>query len=568
MKKLIKEKTKTLIQPQHYSKKEITLCILLLAAITFAAFSSSLGNDFTNWDDDKYVTENSSIQKLDGEHLKQIFTSIVTKTYSPLTVLSFAIEYHFFQLTPLYYILDNIILHIAIVALIFLFALQLGLSTTAAFLGAFLFGIHPMHVESVVWITERKDTLYAFFYMLALCSYMTFLKTEKKRWFALSLLTGLLSMLAKAMALSLPLVLLLLDWFYGRKFSKKLLFEKIPYFLYIIPLMFVTYLEHARVPISDFIEGGMIWIWSFTFNFKKFFWPYWLCPIYNVPRPANFTNLEYNFAFIMIMVFIYLLIRFRKDRWFIFASFFYIFSVFFLVRMKQEIHASTVADRFMYLPSLGICLWLGKVFADRLLKSSQIRWKKYLFFFLLGSLFLTLSVKTYYQSLIWKDSTTLWDTVLKRSPTSTAYHNRGLLYKDAGDEEKALEFFQKTIDLLPTHHLATSDIGSIYMNRKQYDLALKMFDRVLELEPKYFKAYHNKSYIYLKLKKFDLALENCLKGIAINPKEEGIYANCSTSSFYLGNYPEAMEYAKKAQSLGYRFRQQYLNDLKDKLNSN
>ena len=169
-----KETSKTVL------RKETFILLFFLSAVVFVAFSPALKNQFTNWDDDKYVTENKAIQNLSLGNLRTIFTSVYTKTYCPLTILSFALEYHFFQLNALYYILDNIFIHIAVVMLIFIFGLQLGLNRTAAFVGALLFGLHPMRVESIAWVTERKDVLYSFFYMISVCGYMKYLKTSNK----------------------------------------------------------------------------------------------------------------------------------------------------------------------------------------------------------------------------------------------------------------------------------------------------------------------------------------------------------------------------------------------------
>ncbi len=546
-------------------KREVILSIILLVSIVFTVFSTCLNHQFTNWDDPVYVTENFSIRQFDWPHVTKIFTSIVTKMYCPLTISSFAVEYHFFELNPFWYVLDNIFLHIAIVFLIFMLALQMGLNVGAAFLGALLFGIHPMHVESVAWITERKDVLYSVFYMLAVCSYWRYLTSRKLKWFWLSVAAGFLSVLSKGMAFSLPLVLLVCDWFYGRKIDKRVWLEKAAYLLYLIPLASVTVAEHARVPVNSLLEGSMIWIWSFTFNLKKFFWPYWFCPIYNVPFPTNFRHPDYDIAFFILVILIYVLVRFRKDPWLIFGFLFYVCSVIFLVRMKEESHVSTVGDRFMYLPSVGICLWIGKLLIDRLAQYKAIPWKKTFLTSLIVLLFIALGAKTYDQCSIWKNSVALWDKVLKHSPCSTAYHNRGLLFQDIGDFDTALMYYDKALKLLPEHYGVLYDTGLIYQDRKQYDKALKTYDKALAINPQSYKAHNNKGIIYLKLKKYDLALEECHKSTTINPLDGGLYALCADAHNYLGQYQQAMDNVVKGQKLGHMFSAKYLERLKGNL---
>ena len=140
--------------------------LLIILMTVFVICAPSLRNHFVYLDDDTHILENSSIRALDADHIRQIFTTSVDKVYAPLTFLSFAVEYHFFKYNPFIYHLDNLLLHLGVTALVFYFALQVGLPLRAAFAAGLLFGIHPMHVESVAWVTERKDVLYAFFYML------------------------------------------------------------------------------------------------------------------------------------------------------------------------------------------------------------------------------------------------------------------------------------------------------------------------------------------------------------------------------------------------------------------
>ena len=158
-----------------YSRSSVTISLLAVLLITFFSFMPSLNNSMTNWDDNEYITDNPYVITLNGDNIRSIFTTTVSEIYSPLTVLSFAIEYHFFKDNPFIYHFNNLILHVMITALIFFLALKLGLSLWGAGGAALLFGIHPMHVESVAWIAERKDVLYVFFYMLALNYYWGYL---------------------------------------------------------------------------------------------------------------------------------------------------------------------------------------------------------------------------------------------------------------------------------------------------------------------------------------------------------------------------------------------------------
>ncbi len=152
----------TLLNPP-LKKRFIWICLALILAVVAVVYLPSLDNSFVNWDDDVHLLNNLSVRSLSFDNLKAIFTEKVNGTYIPLTTLSFAIEYHFFGYDPFVYHLTNLVLHLLVICLVYFFALRLGLSLIGAGISALIFGLHPMHVESVAWVTERKDVLYAFF---------------------------------------------------------------------------------------------------------------------------------------------------------------------------------------------------------------------------------------------------------------------------------------------------------------------------------------------------------------------------------------------------------------------
>src|SRR3989338_6618178 len=205
------------------NSRHVLVALAGIVILVIFAYSPSLRNQFVNWDDDAHFLANPFVQSF---NLQEIFTTTVNGIYIPLTSLSFALEYHFFKAAPFIYHLDNLLLHLAVTVMVFLFCLRGGSSLPAAGEAALIFGPHPVHVESVAWVTERKDVLYALFYMAALLSYTRHIQLlqdktgRKKRWpFIATVIFGFLSVLAKPMALSLPFILFLLDWFSRRKLT-------------------------------------------------------------------------------------------------------------------------------------------------------------------------------------------------------------------------------------------------------------------------------------------------------------------------------------------------------------
>lgn len=188
-------------------KLRIIIPVFLILVIVIVSFYPCLQNKFTNWDDDLYVTDNKTIQSAGPAKLKNIFTTLFIAHYQPVTVLSYALEYHFFKLDPFYYHLTNLILHLLNCLLVFWLIYLLSNSLLVAALTAVFFGIHPLQAESVAWISERKNLLYAFFYLGAMISYIYYLSRAKKlKYYIFCLSLFILSLLSKSAAVTLPLV--------------------------------------------------------------------------------------------------------------------------------------------------------------------------------------------------------------------------------------------------------------------------------------------------------------------------------------------------------------------------
>ena len=229
----INAQAKTILERPAFFENPLFLAIAILA-LTFIAFLPSLKNDFiSTWDDDQFVTANLLIRQLSYTSLKAMFSTPVIGAYVPIPLLSFAIEYHFFGLAPPPYHISNLLLHLGCTILVFYFFRLLKLNNLYAALGALVFGIHPMHVESVAWITERKDLLYGLFYLCSMIFYLLYIQKQNRRWrlISLSILFFILSLFSKIQAVVLPVSLLLIDYYLKRHFTFKVVLEKIPFFI-------------------------------------------------------------------------------------------------------------------------------------------------------------------------------------------------------------------------------------------------------------------------------------------------------------------------------------------------
>jgi len=539
--------------PFVLKNKNIFLGIALMSA-TFLAYAPCLNAGFLgNWDDAAHLLENPHVRGLSLEHLRAMFTSNVNRTYIPLTILSFALEYRFFELEPWIYHFNNILLHVMVSLGVFVFARQVGLSARGSFLAGLLFGIHPMHVESVAWVTERKDVLYAVFYIAALNAYWRFLRNEKAFFYLLTFVSGLLSMLAKPMALSLPLVLLACDWLAGRQMDRYVFFEKAAFLLYIIPIGWQTYSMHMRLPALTTGPGILLWIWSLIFYVLKFCFPFNLIPQYHVPQPVTFLNFNFAFPVLLLLMIVYGLYRWRRQRLLLFACLFYFLSVFFLLRYDFQADLCFVADRFMYLPLAGFCLLAGAALG-RLLNWSAGQKKEFkmMLWAVVVVLFSGLFFKTFLQSRLWIDPETLWSYVIEKNPESYVAHiNRGCAYAQNGMDALALKDFNRAVDIAP--HIATAyyDCGVVFQDGRRYHQALENYNRAIDIDSQYANAYNNRAIVLSLLGYYVSAIQDCSRVIALKPHDPSGYYNRGWIFKKLKLFQQAEQDFRRAKSLGY-----------------
>ncbi len=448
---------------------------------------------------------------------------------------------------------NNVLLHGIIAILIYHLGLRLGLTSIAAWLASAFFTLHPMHVESVAWATERKDVLYACFYLLALIQYWKYLETglRKPFWYAVGF--GVLSILSKPMAVSLPWILLCLDFYKGRRFDKLAFIDKIPFAITILPIASITFLSLGPHPKLAFPESLLTLIWSASFYLQKFIWPYPLLPLYTPPEPVLFTHPAYAGAIITILIFTASLILQRNNRLWIFACLFFIGSNFFFWRFDFK-DLNIVADRFMYLPSLGFCLFLGHLFSQW---QTQARYKQ-LIALSLSALLLTLGTLTFLQCRIWQNGLRLWQWTIDHEPHNTTarkkralapynptaasqlqalpasfikeptdaagLNERGVFFLKNNNLTIALWDFNKAIALDPQNDTAYGNRGGLYQLKKEYRKALKDFDYAIKLNPKEGLHRLNKGITLTKLKRLDEAMTLFNQALTLNPKlDEGYY---------------------------------------------
>jgi hypothetical protein len=356
-------------EPQQTSApgKQVWIWIGIALACTLIAYLPAFHAGFVNWDDDDYVVKNFLIRDL--SNLKALITTPVQGNYHPLTMISLAINYAISELDPSSYHLFNIVLHLLNVLLVFRLVFQLSKENTLiAFTCALLFGVHPMHVESVAWVSERKDVVFTFFFLLGLMSYLKYSdansNNEKSgassRYYVLSLLFLVLSLSAKPAAVVFPVLLLCFDFLRGRKFALKLIIEKIPYF--ILALVFGLLTMQAQKTIgATGIEGFYSFgsrmffgFYGYMMYFVKLIAPFDLAAFIPYPAVNQSLPIAYLISPLFFLLTLVLCIRtWKKYREITFAFAFYLVNLI-LVLQFIPVGSAIIADRYTYVPYIGI----------------------------------------------------------------------------------------------------------------------------------------------------------------------------------------------------------------------
>ena len=225
---MAKQKIKAVTKPLEKSKQKLNLLLLFITLIaTLIIYFPSVNNALTNWDDQEYITNNTSLKTPASQNIGYHFKNFHMGNYHPLTMISLNMDYKE-PLDPKPFHVTNLILHLLNTALVFLFVFLLTQKNVIAFISSMLFALHPMHVESVAWASERKDVLYTLFFFAALCTYLKYLSDEKnkQRWFLITTSLFILSLLSKGQAVVLPVIFILIDVFRGENGIQNLSLQK------------------------------------------------------------------------------------------------------------------------------------------------------------------------------------------------------------------------------------------------------------------------------------------------------------------------------------------------------
>ncbi len=481
----------------------------IIIILTLTVFFPTIRNGFTNWDDSFHLLNNHDITALSFQNISKMFSSYYVGHYIPLVIITFAVEYKFFGLDPFVFHFVSLFLHLITTVLIYTLVRQWKFNDHVAFLAALLFGIHPLHVEPVAWISARKDVLSGVFLIGSLILYYRFQEKKEEKYFLLSVSMYVFSLLAKVTGMFLPFFLFA-QLAVNREMTNKKVLRLIPYWIVSAGFTLVMLIEHFTVTTVSYGERFSV-VDKFCFaSYNMLFYavkslvPIQLSAVYPYPVRLNgFLPIQFYAAAVVCLVVGLAAYRFRKKIGAYTAP--ALFFVFALLPTVQIVPFGSMiaADRFAYLALAGSLVIfisiIGKGIAhfDTTLKHTKIA---AVFFVLI------FSVITWNRISIWKNSEMLWNDAIAHYPDfPISYFSRGQYYFSQNDYQRALKDFDRAITLAPSYPDALmmrgylSAIGGIAGNAK-ID-----FTNVILLQPTLPAAYYNRGLLWMQEGVYDSA---------------------------------------------------------------
>jgi len=510
-----KQKNKTLKQPANKAVPNNNIYIIIILALTAIVFSNAITNGFTNWDDNTYLQENDYIKDLSMSGISNMFSHSYFGNYHPLTMLTYSIEYAFFGFSASVFHFNNIVLHLINTLLVFLFIKQLSKRIEIPVITSFIFAVHPMHVESVAWVAERKDVLYTMFFLFSLIFYVKFLKnTTSIKYLIFAFVFFVCSLMSKSAAVVTPLIMLLTLYYIRRKINIKEALYTLPFF--IMSLVFGIIAINTQVEalgnlnaLYPGINRVLIVIYAIYFYIVRFILPFNLSALHGFPvLKDGLLPVEYYMAPFVILLIAALYYFSKKEfrQHLLFGLLFYIISLVLVIQILP-VGQAVVAERYAYVPYIGLSLIFayGYVFLQKYVSKNLL--------LSIAAIFaLFLMVTTWQQNKAWENSEVLWTKVLSVYPDNQiAFNNRGLYRTD----------------------------------KEMYKEAFDDFNRLVEINPDYKDVFNNRATACFKIKDYACVVKDLTEAIARNPKSSKLYNNRGLAKSYLKDMQGAIaDYTK------------------------
>jgi len=556
---------------------------VLLGLIVIGVFLPGLHGEFLDWDDPKNFLENPHYRGLGPAQLYWMFTAFHHGHYMPMTWLTLGLDYVLWGMNPFGYHLTNLLLHAANTILVYLLAIQLmravsrsaqGLNLSlrigAAF-AALLFALHPLRVESVAWVTERRDVLCGFFYLLAILAYLRWCDAqasgvgEGRGWYGASLAAFSAALLSKSMAVSLPLVLLVLDVYPLRRLTldrglvcggeqRCVLKEKIPFLAVaaaaaVVAFIAIRHLENL-VMMSGLgvVERVSIASFALVFYLWKMIVPLHLSALYELPESIHWQAPSFLLSGLLVVTITGMTFGLRR-RWPILAA---VWSTYILMLLPVSGIAQNgpqiAADRYTYLPMIGWaflaggCLWT--VLASTHRRATRRVWAPTMA--VIVAALIALAMLTRQQVMTWHDSAVLWTHALAAQQSSVAHSNFGRVLALQGHFDEAAKHFREAIRIKPAYATAHNNLGLALASQGQLSEATQHYQEAIRLKPRYADPHYNLGLTLANQGKLAEAVGQYRQALQFRPDYGAAHQSLAIALSGLGQWPEALDHSREA----------------------
>jgi Flp pilus assembly protein TadD len=554
---------------------KVYLLALLLAVLVIVAYQPVLYHDFVTYDDDTYVISNYNIQRgFTAASIKWAFTTAHASNWHPVTWLSHMADYKLYKLVPSGHHLTNLLLHAANSALLLLLLWALTGSVWRSAFVAALFAVHPLHVESVAWVAERKDVLSTLFWMLTTLAYVSYVRSRRRLMYVLVMVLYAVGLMAKPMLVTLPFTLLILDYWPLQRFKparsggwkvfRQLFAEKLPLIAIALASCAVTFYAQRHggavmnlqtMPLSVRIDNAVL---SYIKYLLKMAWPQNLA----VPYPhlkAEIPLWQIAASLIGLTGISIWSVLQRVRRPYILAGWLWYALTLLPVIGIVQVGEQSMADRYTYIPLIGIFIavtWLAhSILAGKKRPDAPV----IIICAVACVLVLTaLSLVTGKQLSHWKDSTSLYRNAIAVTVDNwVAYNNLGIILKDAGKLDEAVGCLEQAVVISPNSHQIHYNLGDAYAGLGRIDDAITEYKTCLQLKPDFANASAKLGMHYSKQADSRQAIKYFEQALKCSPKNSFIHYNIGVAQMNMGKLADAEEAFKKAVGLNPEYAKAY-----------
>jgi len=560
------------VKTERDNRKVYGICILL-AVLVFVAFGESFHNEFINFDDNEYVYDNPVVSKgISIEGIRWAFTHFVSANWHPLTLISHMVDCQFYGLKhgeapwrwgPGGHHFTNVALHALAAFFLFLALLEMTGEPWRCGFAAALFAIHPLRVESVAWVSERKDVLSGVFFMLTLWAYARYAKQPgSKKYYAIALACFALGLMSKPMLVTTPFVLLLLDYWPLGRFQQKslvarLLLEKIPFLALSLASCVVTVIAQkvaeksiAQVPFALRLENSLV---AYCEYLWKMACPVGLAVLYPLSKNGPPLWEVAGAALILASLTLWAIAARRKQPFIITGWLWYLGMLVPVIGILQ-VGEQAYADRYTYLPQIGLAIAGTWAVADW---TRKWHYRREILLTGAAAALLLMLVGAWHQTSQWRNSITLWTyTIDHTKDNPVAHNNLGMALVLNGMMQAALTQFSEAARLNPDYADAHNNLGNLFRsrgtasnNRADFDRAIAEYEKAIHDAPGMAEPYNNLGGVLILEGRFSEAIEQCNKALQINPKIAEPHYNFGMALLHEGKTRNGLDELQKALDL-------------------